>query len=340
MAALALPSRRRHRRSSRRSSPATARSVRRHPLAARSAPRQASVCPCARFCPGATTTALHHENPAFRFDAATRDGDGSSGVPTTACRRSHRSPTRPTRTSPTGIATSSTTRSARAGSTASRISRRPAFSTGISHAARPSGSWPPTGTTSARRRRTRRAGVSVAARRRASSAARQFAIAPAALRRRLPGPRAATARTVVAGYPWFTDWGRDTFIALRGLCLATGRLDEARAILLEWAGTVSEGMLPNRFPDHGDAPEFNAVDASLWYVVAVHDFLHAAAARRKFALGAERSQALARPSRRSCRGYVERHALRDSRRLTTACSPPGNRACSSRGWMPRSATGW
>ena len=82
-------------------------------------------------------------------------------------------------------------------------------------------------------------------------------------------------KTLVAGYPWFTDWGRDTFIALRGLCLATGRLDEARDILLAWAGTVSEGMLPNRFPDHGDTPEFNSVDASLWYIIAVHDFLQA-----------------------------------------------------------------
>jgi predicted glycogen debranching enzyme len=95
--------------------------------------------------------------------------------------------------------------------------------------------------------------------------------------------RRDTGKTVVAGYPWFTDWGRDSFIALRGLCIATGRLDEARAILLEWAGTVSEGMLPNRFPDHGDAPEFNSVDASLWYVIAVHDFLQAAATA-KFAL--------------------------------------------------------
>ncbi|HEV7731506.1 MAG TPA: amylo-alpha-1,6-glucosidase [Candidatus Binatia bacterium] len=85
--------------------------------------------------------------------------------------------------------------------------------------------------------------------------------------------RRGEGRTVIAGYPWFTDWGRDTFIALRGLCLATGRLDEARSILLEWAGTVSEGMLPNRFPDTGETPEFNAVDASLWFVVAVHELL-------------------------------------------------------------------
>jgi len=87
-------------------------------------------------------------------------------------------------------------------------------------------------------------------------------------------------KTIVAGYPWFTDWGRDTFIAIRGLCLATGRLDDARDILLAWSGAVSEGMLPNRFPDFGDAAEFNAVDASLWYIVAINDFLAAAATSR------------------------------------------------------------
>jgi predicted glycogen debranching enzyme len=92
--------------------------------------------------------------------------------------------------------------------------------------------------------------------------------------------RRGTGKTIVAGYPWFTDWGRDTFIALRGLVIATGRLDDARQILLEWAGQVSEGMLPNRFSDHGEAAEFNSVDASLWYVVAVHDYLEAAETRR------------------------------------------------------------
>jgi predicted glycogen debranching enzyme len=83
--------------------------------------------------------------------------------------------------------------------------------------------------------------------------------------------------TVIAGYPWFTDWGRDTFIALRGLCLATGWLDDAHDILFDWAGTVSDGMLPNRFPDRGSIPEFNSVDASLWFIIAVHDFLEATA---------------------------------------------------------------
>jgi predicted glycogen debranching enzyme len=85
---------------------------------------------------------------------------------------------------------------------------------------------------------------------------------------------------VIAGYPWFGDWGRDTFIALRGLTLATGRFDEARDILMEWSHAVSEGMLPNRFQDQGDAPEFNAVDAALWYVVGVHEYLNATAGRR------------------------------------------------------------
>jgi predicted glycogen debranching enzyme len=85
--------------------------------------------------------------------------------------------------------------------------------------------------------------------------------------------RRGGGRTIIAGYPWFTDWGRDTFIAVRGLCLATGRLSDARDILVEWAGAVSEGMLPNRFPDHGETPEFNAVDASLWYVIAASELL-------------------------------------------------------------------
>lgn len=90
--------------------------------------------------------------------------------------------------------------------------------------------------------------------------------------------------TILAGFPWFTDWGRDTFISMRGLLIAAGRLDEAEAILLEWSGMLSEGMLPNRFPDYGDTPEYNSVDASLWFVVAVHDYLatqHAGAATRE-----------------------------------------------------------
>ena len=87
--------------------------------------------------------------------------------------------------------------------------------------------------------------------------------------------RRGEGKTLIAGYPWFGDWGRDTFIAIRGLCIATGRLEDARDILVEWAGIVSEGMLPNRFPDRGEQPEFNSVDASLWYIIAVNDYMRA-----------------------------------------------------------------
>jgi predicted glycogen debranching enzyme len=91
-----------------------------------------------------------------------------------------------------------------------------------------------------------------------------------------PQRLAADAYIVKRGegrYPWFGDWGRDAFIALRGLYLAGGRLDEARDILVQWSSAVSQGMLPNRFPDHGETAEYNSVDASLWYIIAVHDYL-------------------------------------------------------------------
>ena len=93
--------------------------------------------------------------------------------------------------------------------------------------------------------------------------------------------------TIVAGYPWFGDWGRDTFIAMRGLLLAGDRLDVAGALLLEWAGAVSEGMLPNRFADEGE-PEYNAVDASLWFVVVAGEWLDAMARCRKRVAAATR----------------------------------------------------
>jgi len=80
-------------------------------------------------------------------------------------------------------------------------------------------------------------------------------------------------KTIVAGYPWFSDWGRDTFISLRGLCLATGRRADAREILLQWAGVVSQGMLPNRFDERDATPEYNSVDAALWFVIAANAYL-------------------------------------------------------------------
>src|ERR1043166_71600 len=80
-------------------------------------------------------------------------------------------------------------------------------------------------------------------------------------------------RTVIAGYHWFADWGRDTMIALPGLTLATGRSDIAKGILIEFASHVDQGMLPNRFPDAGETPEYNTVDATFWFFEAVRSFL-------------------------------------------------------------------
>lgn len=88
--------------------------------------------------------------------------------------------------------------------------------------------------------------------------------------------------TIIAGYPWFTDWGRDTFIALRGLCLETGRLDEAERILLSWCGAISNGMMPNVFPAGDAEPRYNSVDASLWFVIAAQAFLDACARRGRW----------------------------------------------------------
>ena len=81
--------------------------------------------------------------------------------------------------------------------------------------------------------------------------------------------------TVIAGYHWFGDWGRDTMIALPGLALCTGRSDVARAILQTFARFIDQGMLPNRFPDSGAPPEYNTVDAALWFIETVRLY-HAA----------------------------------------------------------------
>jgi predicted glycogen debranching enzyme len=79
--------------------------------------------------------------------------------------------------------------------------------------------------------------------------------------------------SVIAGYPWFADWGRDTMIALPGLTLVTKRFDIARDILLAFSRATDRGMLPNRFPDAGEQPEYNTVDASLWYFEAIRKFV-------------------------------------------------------------------
>ena len=80
-------------------------------------------------------------------------------------------------------------------------------------------------------------------------------------------------KTVIAGYHWFSDWGRDTMIALPGLTLPTGKHEVARSILRTFAKHVNQGMLPNRFPDAGETPEYNTVDATLWFFEAARAFL-------------------------------------------------------------------
>ncbi len=146
-----------------------------------------------------------------------------------------------------------------------------------------------------------------------------------------------SGRTVVAGYPWFTDWGRDTFIALRGLCIASGRLREAGDILLEWASTVSEGMLPNRFPDQGGEPEFNSVDASLWYVIAVADFLSAATAAGHTVTPSERG-ALESAIQAILTGYSQgtRYGIRADRDGLLAAGVPGVQLT----WMDAKVGDW
>lgn len=80
-------------------------------------------------------------------------------------------------------------------------------------------------------------------------------------------------KTILAGLPWFTDWGRDTMIALQGLTLATKRFEDARGILKTFAQYVKNGMVPNMFPDEGMEPLYNTVDASLWYFYSVDKYL-------------------------------------------------------------------
>jgi predicted glycogen debranching enzyme len=91
------------------------------------------------------------------------------------------------------------------------------------------------------------------------------------VRRSLPDQ--PDGRTILAGYHWFGDWGRDTMISLPGLTLTTGRYEEAALILRTYGRSVDEGILPNRFPDSGSQPEYNTVDATLWYFQAIDSYL-------------------------------------------------------------------
>ena len=99
---------------------------------------------------------------------------------------------------------------------------------------------------------------------RLSGAAGQFVV-----ERNIEGKK---SYTILAGYPWFLDWGRDTFISLDGLLLCTGRFEEAASVLTTFAGAVSEGMIPNRFDDYGGEAHYNSIDASMWFVHAAFEY--------------------------------------------------------------------
>jgi predicted glycogen debranching enzyme len=88
-------------------------------------------------------------------------------------------------------------------------------------------------------------------------------------------PDGSDSCTILAGYPWFGDWGRDTFIALPGLLLETERFAEAREVFRTFASAQKEGLIPNRFSDYGDGCDYNSVDASLWYIHAADSYVRA-----------------------------------------------------------------
>jgi predicted glycogen debranching enzyme len=91
-----------------------------------------------------------------------------------------------------------------------------------------------------------------------------------------PLPKDPDGRSVIAGYHWFNDWGRDTMISLPGLTLATGRADEVAIILRTFAQFLADGLLPNNFPDRaGQVPGYNTADATLWYILALRAYREA-----------------------------------------------------------------
>ena len=89
--------------------------------------------------------------------------------------------------------------------------------------------------------------------------------------------------TILAGFPWFADWGRDTFISLPGLLLATGRFEEAKSVLTGFAQHAQDGLIPNRFDDRSNTAHFNSIDASLWFINAAFQYLDASGDTTTFA---------------------------------------------------------
>jgi predicted glycogen debranching enzyme len=140
-------------------------------------------------------------------------------------------------------------------------------------------------------------------------------------------------KTVIAGYHRFGDWGRDTMIALPGLTLPTGKYDVARSILRTFAKHVDQGMLPNRFPDAGETPEYNTVDAAVWFFEAARAYL-AHTSDLEFV----RDELYPRFA-----DIISWHARGTRYGIKvdpSGCWLPANGESSSGGWTPRSMTGW
>ena len=109
----------------------------------------------------------------------------------------------------------------------------------------------------------------------ADEATRRLAVATDAFVARRTFPDTTPGATILAGFPWFADWGRDAFIALPGLLLTTGRFDLAREVFQTFAGHLGNGMIPNRFEEYSSGAQYNSIDASLWFVVAAERYVAA-----------------------------------------------------------------
>ena len=127
-----------------------------------------------------------------------------------------------------------------------------------------------------RRRQARLAALAAAVGEHADETTRRLAVASDAFVVQRSFPANPPSATIVAGYHWFADWGRDAFIALPGLLLETGRFDLARQVFGTFVRYISEGMIPNCFDDYAASAHYNSIDASLWFVIAASRYMDAA----------------------------------------------------------------
>jgi predicted glycogen debranching enzyme len=126
-----------------------------------------------------------------------------------------------------------------------------------------------------RRRTERRADLAASVGPAADETSRALAISGDAFIVNRDFPNAATSATILAGYHWFADWGRDAFVSLPGLLLTTRQFSRARKVFNTFAQHLSDGMIPNCFDDYGASPHYNSIDASLWFIIAVERYIQA-----------------------------------------------------------------